>query len=155
MSEHARLSPSGSAIWSNCAGSVREQSGYDDVSGEAAIDGTGSHLLLELCIIEDRDAASFIGEVIGEGDEDKPNGWLVDDERADRVQMCLNYITRRINELTAEFPDATINVEAESKTDVGALFGRTDIHGTCDVTITVFQPDVQGLLFLEVIDYTR
>ena len=153
MTDHAGLSPSGSSIWSNCAGSVREQASYPDISGDAAIDGTGSHLLLELCINEGRTAASFIGEVIGVGDIDKPNGWSVDEERADRVQMCLNYIDRRFEELKEQFPNAQFNVNAEQKADVGTLFGRDDWWGTCDVTITAFETNKVGLLFLEVIDY--
>ena len=153
MSEgHARLGPSNHR-WPHCAGSVREEAKYPDVSNPAAIDGTGSHLLLEMCINEDRAAASFIGELIGVGDRDKPEGWSVDAERADRVQMCLNYIERRKEELTEQFPDAHIKVSAESKADVGGLFGRTDWNGTCDITISVFNSEIAGLLFLEVVDY--
>ena len=59
MSGHARLSPS-SSRWVHCPGSIREEAGYEDVSGEAAIDGTGSHLLLEECLIHNRTAESFI-----------------------------------------------------------------------------------------------
>ena len=48
MSAHARLGPS-NPRWTKCPGSVREEMFYIDIPGEAAIDGTGSHLLLEMC----------------------------------------------------------------------------------------------------------
>jgi hypothetical protein len=149
---HARLGPSNHR-WPHCAGSVREEAKYPDVSNPAAIDGTGSHLLLEFCINQTRTAASFIGELIGVGDREKPEGWLVDEARAARVDICLGYIERRKSELAAQFPDAHIKVEAERKANAGGLFGRTDWWGTCDITISVFDTATAGLLFLEVCDY--
>ena len=64
MSSHARLSPSNTR-WPKCPGSVREEAAYPDVSGEAAIDGTGSHLLLELCLQNGVRAATYDGQIIG------------------------------------------------------------------------------------------
>lgn len=149
---HARLSPSNHR-WVHCPGSIREEAPYPDVSGEAAVDGTGTHLLVELCINDGVPTSDFVGKIIGVNDPDKPEGWLVCEERAKRAQMCLDYIDRRIAELEAQFPNAHINVEAESKADPGGFFGRTDWYGTCDVTLTVFEEGQAGLLFLEVIDY--
>jgi len=68
MSTHARLNCSSSERWQNCPGSIREEEVYPNISGAAAIDGTGSHLLLELCLKSGRKAASYVGEVIGEDD---------------------------------------------------------------------------------------
>lgn len=152
MGGHARLSPSNHR-WPHCPGSVREEASYPDVSGEAAIDGTGTHLLVELCINDGVPASDYVGKIIGVNDPDKPEGWLVCEERAKRAQMCLDYVDRRINELEAQFPSAHINVEAESKADPGGYFGRDDWYGTCDITITVFEEGVAGLLFIETIDY--
>lgn len=150
MGTHARLSPSNSR-WPHCPGSVREEAQYPDVSGEAAIDGTGSHLLLELCLINDYTPEFYEGRVIGVNHEDKPEGWLVSQDRMERVWMALNYISRRQKELREQFPDSDITVEAESKSDPGSMFGRTDWYGTCDVTITVTQGD--QCLFIEIMDY--
>ena len=61
---HARLSPSAAHRWSKCPGSVQEEAKYPDVSGDAAVDGTGSHLLLELCILNDKKAVDFEGQII-------------------------------------------------------------------------------------------
>jgi hypothetical protein len=147
---HARLGPSNQR-WPHCPGSVAAEEPYEDISGEAAIDGTGSHLLLELCIDMQVNAVHFLGAIIGENHHDKPGGWMVEQDRCDRVQMCLDYITGRRQQLEGQYPEAEITVEAESKSNPGGMFGRTDWWGTCDVTITVEQD--ARCLFMEVIDY--
>lgn len=152
MGSHKRLSCSGSARWSNCAGSVREEAAYPDISGDAAISGTGTHLLVELCIVEDRTAESYVGSIIGVGHEDKPTGWKIDAERAERAAMALAYIARRRVELAEMYPHSTVHVEAESQSDPGILVGRDDWAGTCDITITCTAPDC-SINLIEVCDY--
>lgn len=151
---HARLSPSNHR-WPHCPGSVREEARYPDVSGEAAIDGTGSHLLLELCLNNNVRADAYDTQVIGVNDPEKPGGWFVDKERCDRVQMCLNYVERRVKELKEMHPNSYISVKAESSSDPGGMFGRDDWAGTCDITITCEDPEpsVSDVLFIETIDY--
>lgn len=151
MSEaHARLGPSNHR-WPYCPGSVREEAKYPDIPGAAAIDGTGSHLLLEMCLLNGVRAEAYDGQIIGTGHHDEPNGWLVSKERIDRVQMCLDYVNRRYQELQQQFPGATITVEAESKSDPGGMYGRDDWWGTVDITITVMKDD--RCLFIEICDY--
>lgn len=147
---HARLSPS-NLRWPLCPGSVREEAAYPDISGEAAIDGTGSHLLLEMCLNNDYTPDFYDGRVIGANHPEKPDGWLIGADRIERVQMCINYINRRRTELMKEYPGAQITVQEESRADPGGMHGRTDWWGTVDVTITVML-DGQ-CLFLEVIDF--
>ena len=151
MSAHARLGPSNHR-WPHCPGSVREEARFPDVSGDAAIDGTGSHLLLELCINEGRRAEAYLEEQIGVGHTEHPQGWTVYSDRIERVQMCLDYIERRKFELSIEYPDAKIVVESETKADPGGFFGRDDWWGTVDLTVLVLNPE-GGLHFLEIIDY--
>lgn len=150
MTAHARLSPS-NLRWPHCPGSVREEARYPDVAGEAAIDGTGSHLLLELCLSNDVTPDQYDGHIIGANHPEKPDGWMVSADRIERVQMCLSYIARRRRELSEEFTDAVITVQEESSSDPGGMFGRDDWYGTADVTITVMK-DGQ-CLFVEIIDY--
>lgn len=150
MTAHARLSPS-NLRWPKCPGSVREEAAYPDIAGEAAIDGTGTHLLLELCLTGDVTPDYYEGRVIGANHEEKPSGWMVEKDRMERVQMCLNYIARRTKELRDQFPECTITVESESKSDPGAIYGRADWYGTCDVTIAAHVG--QQLVFLETVDY--
>ncbi len=150
MSKHARLGPSNHR-WPHCPGSVREEAAYEDVSGPAAIDGTGSHLLLELCLQRNVRANSYDGQVIGVNDSDQPMGWLVGTERIERVQEGLDYVARRVKELEAQFPGANVAVTTESKSNPGAHVGRDDWYGTVDVTIAVTNSN--AALFLEIIDY--
>lgn len=147
---HARLGPSNHR-WPNCPGSVREEAIYEDTSGAAAIDGTGSHLLLELCLINGVRADAYDMQVIGVDHEDMPMGWMVDKARCDRVQQCLDYVLRRYNELQSIYVGATVTIEAETKSNPGEAYGRTDWWGTCDITIIVTVNN--EVVFVEVIDY--
>lgn len=150
MSAHARLGPSNHR-WPNCPGSIAAEAGYEDVAGAAAIDGTGSHLLLEMCMDNHVRAESYVGQIIGVNHHDMPNGWLIHQDRADRVNMCLDYIHRRVTELSDKYIGCTVSVEAESHADPGGAFGRTDWWGTVDITITV--SDGTQVFFVEICDY--
>lgn len=149
---HARLGPSNHR-WPHCPGSVREEASYPDITGDAAIDGTGSHTLLELCLIHGVRADAYEGQIIGVGHHDQPMGWIVNQDRIDRVQMCLDYVTRRVHELNDEFPGSIVTVEAETKADPGGMFGRTDWWGTTDITITVSNKRGDYYPLIEVCDY--
>lgn len=153
MSEaHARLGPSNHR-WPMCAGSPREEARYEDVSGEAAIDGTGSHLLLEMCLINNVIPDQYDQQIIGANHPVNPGGWLVAPDRIARVQMCLDYISRRVGELKEMFPGCQVLVESEQKSDPGGAFGRTDWWGTVDITITARHQMTGEVYFIEVIDY--
>lgn len=147
---HARLGPSNHR-WPHCPGSVREEAEYPDIPGEAAIDGTGSHLLLEMCLLNGVSATQYDQQIIGANHPEHTSGWLVGPDRIERVQMALNYITRRVTELKEQFTGCRVDVLAEVKTDPGGMFGRTDWWGTCDITIKAFVDD--KIVFLEVADY--
>lgn len=150
MGAHARLGPSNHR-WPHCPGSVREEAQYTDVAGEAAIDGTGSHLLLELCLQNGVRAEAYDGQIIGINDPEKPGGWMVHRDRIDRVQACLNYVYRRFGELEAAYPGDIVEVEAETRSNPGESYGRDDWWGTVDITITVRRQGV--VVFTEVCDY--
>lgn len=147
---HARLGPSNHR-WPHCPGSVREEARFEDIPGEAAIDGTGSHLLLEMCLLNGVAAAQYDQQIIGANHPEHPSGWLIAPDRIERVQMALNYITRRVAELKEQYKGCTVTVTAEVKSDPGGMFGRTDWWGTCDITIKAFLGD--EIIFLEVADY--
>lgn len=148
---HARLSPSNHR-WVHCPGSVREEAVYPDVPGEPAIDGTGSHLLLQLSWEEGKAPADYVGTIIGVDHEDKPSGWLVCEERARRVQMAHDYLKRRTEELTIQYLDCDIEIESETRSDPGSHYGRADWNGTSDLTIRVIDPS-GVVVFVEVADY--
>jgi len=149
---HARLGPSNKR-WPKCAGSIREEERYPDIASEAAIDGTGSHLLLELCMKNNVRADQYDQQIIGVNHPDNMNGWMVAPDRIERVQMALDYITRRIAELKEMFPGCNVLVKSESKSDPGGAFGRDDWWGTCDITITARHAMTGEVFFIEVADY--
>lgn len=159
MSEaHARLGPSNHR-WPHCPGSVREEAKYVDVAGDAAIDGTGSHLLLESCLIHNVRAEAYDGQIIGAGHRDKPNGWMVYPDRIERVQMCLDYVARRVRELGEKYPDCDVEVIPERKVHPGKQHTdpskhRDDWWGTADITIRVVEKGpLKSIRFVEVCDY--
>lgn len=136
MSAHAQLSPSKRNRWALCPGSIREEAKYPEQSGgTAAIDGTHTHTLLERCLKDgDVDASFHIGVEM----EDDDGKFVVDKERAARVQVALDYIYKRL--------DGNMTLLSESKVDPAFLLGRTDLFGTVDVQI-------KGNGVLELIDY--
>jgi hypothetical protein len=135
MSAHAQLSPSKRNRWALCPGSIREEAKYPEQSGgTAAIDGTHTHTLLEVCLKENDGASFYIGAEM----EDHEGKFVVDKERAARVQVALEYI-RQVKNLG-------LRVLSESKVDPSFLLGRTDLSGTVDVQII-------GNGVLELIDY--
>ena len=147
---HARLGPSNHR-WVHCPGSVREEAGYEDVAGAAAIDGTGSHELLELCLVNGVRAESYLSHIIAPNHHDNPMGWMVSDDRIMRVQQCLDYVARRHGELMLQYFGAAITIEAESRSNPGSFYGRDDWWGTVDITITVRVDKV--VKFIEICDY--
>lgn len=148
---HARLGPSNHR-WVHCPGSIREEAVYPDISGDAAIDGTGSHLLLEMCLENNVRSDSYLGQVIGANHEDKPSGWLVSLDRIERVQMALDYISHRTQEFKQLYPNCSVNVLSETRSNPGSLIGRDDWWGTVDITF--FVTDSTGVArFIEIADY--
>lgn len=148
---HARLSPSNHR-WVHCPGSVEAEKEYPDISGDSAIDGTGSHLLLEQCLLTNREPDVYLGRIIGVGHEDRAQGWRVDDERVSRVNMALAYIKRRRKEIKRQFGKVTIEVLTEERVNPGELYGRDDWFGTSDIVIRVHDERWRPVL-VEIVDY--
>jgi hypothetical protein len=138
MSAHAMLSPSKRSRWALCPGSIREEAKYpDEGSGPAAIDGTHSHTLLETCIKFDTTAHFYIGQLM----TDHEGTFVVDTDRADRVQSALDYIDQRKAD-----HNGLCSIISETKVDPAHLLGRDDLSGTVDCQII-------GGDMLELIDY--
>jgi len=139
MSTHARLSPSSRHRWALCPGSVREEAKFPEQdSGPAAIDGTHSHTLLEFCIEDGIDDALT---QVGVKFEDHDGLFVVDTERATRVNVALDYIKERV----AVF-NGMAQVIPESRVNPRRLTARDDLSGTVDVQII-------GGDVLEIVDY--
>jgi hypothetical protein len=137
MSDHAKLSPSQRYRWAVCPGSIREAAKLPKKPGSAAaIDGTHTHRLLEVCLKLGREAIGFIGETL----KDHEGEFMVDAARAGRVDFALDYIAERV----AANPGA--EVISERRVDPAYLVGRDDMSGTVDVQLV-------GSTGIEIIDY--
>ena len=134
---HDRLSPSSGHRWFLCAGSPREEAKYPDTTNPAAIDGTHSHTLLEGCLVNDCSADDYIGQEL----EDHEGKFVVDAERAERVNFALGYIRARAVSL-----DGPVAIRSESKVNPAPLMLRDDCGGTADAILV-------GNDIVEVIDY--
>ena len=138
MSAHAQLSPSKRHRWALCPGSIREEAKFpDERSGAAAIDGTHSHTLLEYCIQHNE----FIDPLtkVGAKFEDDDGDFVVDQARAERVKIAVDYIRERSM-------NGMFKVISEQRVDPQHLLGRDDLSGTVDCQI--IGPD-----WIEIIDY--
>lgn len=136
---HAELSPSRRHRFKLCPGSVREESKYPEgPSGPAAIDGTHSHTLLEHCIKGDLISPR---DCVGVTLEDHEGKFVVDADRAERVQVAIEYIRNRVNSF-----NGSARVLAEQRVDPSYLLGTGDMAGTVDVQIL-------GDGVIEIIDY--
>ena len=135
---HARLSPSARYRWQACPGSIREIARYTPAGGSSAgaIDGTHSHTLLEHCIKHSVEAKHYVGMVL----TDHEGMFAVDRERAERVQVALDYIAARVIGTAA-------TIKSEEQVDPSPFTGRDDMTGTVDVQIHF------GTEMLEIIDY--
>jgi hypothetical protein len=120
-----------------CPGSIREEAKYPDTgSGPAAVDGTHSHTLLEHCIENGlSDPMDQVGEVFADDDGE----FKVDQDRAARVKIAVDYIRERSM-------NGLLPVIAEERVDPKHLLGRDDLSGTVDCQI--IGPD-----WIEIIDY--
>ncbi len=119
---HETLSPSKSPRWRACPGSVREEAAYpDERSSAAAIDGTHTHTLLAKCIdMAFMPAQMFVGMEL----EDQNGKFVVDPDRAERVQFALDFILTRGGK-----------VLSERRVDPELLVGYKGLAGTADITI--------------------
>lgn len=145
MSDHAALSPSKRHRWAACPGSIREEARYpESPSGDAALDGTRTHALLERCInYEWGPQGSPCGEAPCRGLEvtDEHGTYVVDLERAKRVGFAIAYIRDVCGK------DNCFGVPvAERRVYPDGLVGRADMSGTVDCQII-------GKHVFEIIDY--
>lgn len=140
MSTHAQLSPSKRHRWALCPGSIREEAKYpDERSSPAAIDGTHSHTLLEHCIKNGLQGSA--SNMIGLKMKDDDGEFVIDADRAARVDVAIEYVKSRV----AEF-NGMAEVIPETRVDPQWFTHRDDLSGTVDIQII-------GGGVLEIVDY--
>jgi hypothetical protein len=85
---HAKLSASGSAMWLNCPGSIKANTGLVDKGSAFAAEGTAAHELAEMCLNNDEHPSAYLGQNI--------NGFEVDVDMVDYIGGYVEYV-RSIN----------------------------------------------------------
>jgi hypothetical protein len=111
--------------------------GIPSKAGKAAIDGTKTHFVLELCILGVK--APVTGELYT---HPELGPFVLEEDRRERVQFTLDYIAKRVETLGGA---QAVKVTAETYFNNSELFGRDDLNGTADVIL-------ESADFLEVID---
>ena len=114
-----------------CPGSVAQSEGMSDKTSYHAQEGTAAHELLETSLREMNPPSEYIGTKIAvKGDPGEDDVWFtVDDDMVDAVTVAYNYVL----EFLTNNPTAELIVER--KVNPGALMGRDDCDGTCDISL--------------------
>ena len=128
MSGHDKLSPSSRYRYKACPGSVNESKKYPEKpSGPSAIDGTHTHTLLEHCVKSGLiQADTMVGQLM----TDHEGSFHVEADRAERVQLVIDYVRSRMAQLGSD-----CQLWAERKVDPSHMVGRHDMKGTVDITL--------------------
>ena len=88
MTQHAKLSASGSHRWLSCLGSVDAEKSFKDFSSAAAQEGTAAHELAEIVLQNGGNCHALIDKPLIE-----TNTHTVTEEMADYVQEYVDYVT--------------------------------------------------------------
>ena len=124
MAEHSRLfPPSGAARWINCSASAEAVTHYPDVPGDAAMEGTAWHWLVEQCLVQGVDADLFLGRTILVRQDNAERRFVVTREMATDAMLDVNF-TREV----VRTPGAS---HVESRIDLSHL--HPDCFGKCDL----------------------
>lgn len=93
MSQHARLSPSGSKKWMSCPGSLVLEAGIPNEANTYSDDGTAMHEVAAWCLTEHRRALKRVGEYITVSTPDEPvRKVLFDEDMAELVQGYVDQV---------------------------------------------------------------
>ncbi len=125
MAGHAKLSPSGSARWITCPGSVAlsaDIKGSDDYKLFAE-EGTAAHELGELSLLNREEPKTYKGRRLNPCPTHNPEGFLVDDEMIKHIDTYVNYVYE-----TIDVHNDVLEIEKQV-----SLFYSPDETGTADV----------------------
>lgn len=159
MAGHARLSASQTKQWIICSGSVPAIAAHPELqrdgSGYHAELGTAAHALGEECLTKNTHPIDYIGRIITIENDDavlkpkkaKPpknptiNWFEVDQDMVEAVDVYVDYINRRLDELYISRDELMIEVR------VNPLPHRDDTGGTGDAVLDAWPT------LLEAVDY--
>ena len=131
QSIHYLFGPSAMQRRMACIGSAAMEQGLPDTSSEYADDGTASHELLELTLKHDQHRAhAFLGRYIKVGDR----SFRVDNDRADHVQHCVDWIDGRVDAYKLAGA-VSVTVHCEIDVPIARITGEANATGRADVII--------------------
>lgn len=122
---HAKLSASGSAIWLNCAGSVKAQEGYPESTNPAAEWGTTVHELAEECLVKNKTPDKYLGVEF--------NDMVIDWEMIDLCQEYIDYV----HSVTQDYDEIHYEERLEFTDYVPDGFGTGDVVAFSDEAILI------------------
>lgn len=82
--QHAKLSPSSSARWLSCTGSVKAEQAFPSSTTSYAAEGTTAHALAELCLTTNDHPTKYIGQTL--------EGHIVDEDMAEHIAAYCAYV---------------------------------------------------------------
>ena len=123
-----------------CPGSVVAQEGLPNTTSVYAAEGTAAHQVLTWALQQDKNAADFVGQEIAVDDGGMTYTFAIDDEMAQAVQVCIDYVRDTLD-------DGMLLVD--QAVDYSPYLGLPDgeAYGTADVAY--LRPDGE----LVVLDY--
>ena len=134
---HSKLfAPSSSHRWMRCTASPHAALRYKDEPGEAAMEGTAAHWLLEKCLTDGTDPISLIGHTLTVRQGQIERKFTIDREMANNV---FEFGVRPIREVALRSGLSRVEVKVQLHYIHEDLFGRTDVwHLGEDRWLTVF-----------------
>lgn len=134
---HALLSASGSKRWMNCPPSAQLEQDFEEKTSEFALEGTFAHELSELHLMlynEDITKQTFTRRM----NKAKKDKWY-SEEMSDYVQVYVDLVIERINEVKAKTKDAVVLLEQRLDFSewVPQGFGTGDVVLIADGTLEV------------------
>jgi hypothetical protein len=156
---HRRLSPSGAERYLWCLGSIYATDGIIDRGSSYADEGSGAHCLLEVVVLEKYDifgdgkanCYTHIGRRFNVADEGKEPVFItVDMDMANHVQTVVDYIDRRVQEMSVgpNGERTRVEVYAERKVSPYWILKSHEHDGTADVTlVSPYEVEVVDLKF--------
>ena len=82
--QHAKLSPSSSARWLSCTGSVKAEQAFPSSTTSYAVEGTTAHALAELCLTTNDHPTKYIGQTL--------EGHIVDEDMVEHIAAYCAYV---------------------------------------------------------------